>query len=200
MNKPALIIFVRNPESGKVKTRLAKTIGHEKALRVYERLLEHTRDITKSLSCDKFLFYADYLTEIDDWDKNIYCKKLQEGEDLGQKMSGAFSVLFDQGYNRIIIIGSDCFELDEKKLAEAFEVMGPAEVIIGPATDGGYYLLGLQKMIPEIFENIAWSSSQVLKETVAVLKTLNVRYSLLPELNDIDEEADLTDKLILHLK
>jgi rSAM/selenodomain-associated transferase 1 len=206
MKKSALIIFVRNPEPGKVKTRLAKTIGHEKTLVIYTKLLEHTCSITKNLECDKFIFYADYIGVEDTWDKNIYHKKLQHGEDLGKKMENAFLKLHNDGYTHIIIIGSDCYELTENKIINAFDRLDSNKIIIGPATDGGYYLLGLTEMVPELFVNVSWSTPNVLKETIDVLESLNNGFVLLDALNDIDEEADLTDDLrakaglTLHLK
>jgi rSAM/selenodomain-associated transferase 1 len=195
MEKSALIIFVRNPVLGKVKTRLAETIGNEKALLIYTELLKHTHSITKNLECDKFVFYADHINEKDIWENEIYRKNVQQAESLGKRMQHSFSELFDIGYNKVLIIGSDCYELTENAIIQALAVLKSIEVVIGPASDGGYYLLGLQTLLPEIFQNILWSTSNVLKDTISVLKSLNCAYQLLPVLNDIDDEADLTDEL-----
>ena len=95
--KQALIIFVRNPVLGKVKTRLAKTIGNERALSIYKELLQHTHDITQTQPCDKYIFYADGITENDIWENNIYKKWIQNGQDLGARMQAAFELLFNKG-------------------------------------------------------------------------------------------------------
>ena len=116
-----MIIFVRNPEPGKVKTRIAKTMGNEKALEVYKELLLHTYHITKDISCDKFVFYADQITKNDLWENSSYYKKLQQGNDLGQRMLFAFRELFGLGYQSIQIIGSDCIELTTDIIKTGFK-------------------------------------------------------------------------------
>ena len=116
-SKKALIIFTRNPELGKVKTRLAKTIGDEAALEIYKFLLSHTEKITKDLKVDKYLFYSENIHRDDLWNSDVFRKKLQKGEDLGERMQEAFSDLFDMGYERLVIIGSDVLELTQKELA-----------------------------------------------------------------------------------
>ena len=189
MNNNALIIFTRNPELGKVKTRLAKTIGNEKALIVYQDLLHHTMNATKKLSCDKFVFYDQNITDNDIWDDNIYNKKLQNGLDLGIRMKNAFETLLNLGYKNCIIIGSDLFDLKQAHIENAFQKLDQTEVVIGPAEDGGYYILGLKNMIPEIFVNKAWGTNTVLAETLKNLENYNIHF--LETLNDIDTEEDL---------
>lgn len=192
MNKSALIIFVRNTIYGQVKTRLAKTIGNEKALLVYHELLRHTRTISSCLDCDKFVFYSDQIAADDLWDSPAYDKQLQLGDDLGQRMRNAFELVFRNGYEKAVIIGSDCYELDEQKIIKAFKLLETTTSVVGPATDGGYYLLGLTDLIPEIFDNVAWSTSAVCNQTIAILEDLSRSFLLLEPLNDIDEEKDLT--------
>lgn len=189
--KQALIIFVRNPILGKVKTRLAKTIGDEKALLVYNKLLAHTHGITKQLPADKFVFYTDYINEDDLWENNLYEKHLQQGDDLGNRMQHAFQLLFAKGYTGIIIIGSDCYELTTEIIDAAFHKLQPHDLIIGPSTDGGYYLLGMKKLHNCLFEHKAWSTVSVLNETINDAKMLELTYALLPSLNDIDDGQDL---------
>lgn len=195
MNKSAVIIFVRNPVPGKVKTRLALTMGNEKALLIYKELLQHSCSITQHLACDKFIFYADYINEQDIWDNNTYHKRMQRGEDLGARMRNAFLDLFKRGYAKVVLIGSDCVELSEVKIEEAFEKLESGKIIIGPASDGGYYLLGLTEMVIPIFQNIYWSTSNVLSDTLNTLNRMGYPYFLLPVLNDIDEENDLPEEL-----
>ena len=189
MKSNAIIIFVRNPILGKVKTRLAKTIGDIEALKVYNSLLEHTMQQTENLTCDKFLFYDTIVGQNDIFDNNKYIKKIQTGNDLGEKMENAFQELFQIGYKNIIIIGSDLFDLNTNHIENAFLKMENHEVVIGPAEDGGYYLLGLKKIIPLIFKNKNWGTETVLKQTLENLTTFNV--SFLETLNDIDTFEDL---------
>lgn len=188
--KQALIIFARNPVRGKVKTRLAATMGDDKALSIYQSLLEYTVQITQQLPCDRYVFYADGISNNDVWSDDLYLKKNQEGNDLGQRMLHAFDTLFQQGYQKIIIIGTDCFELSSTILLDAFTALDEKEVVIGPSEDGGYYLLGIRQFFPFLFEEKAWSTNTVYSSTVQQLAIQNIRYDTLPILNDIDTEDD----------
>lgn len=188
--KQALIIFARNPVRGKVKTRLAATMGDDIALSIYQSLLEHTVQITQQLDCDRYVFYADGISLNDIWQDDIYLKKSQEGKDLGQRMLHAFSILFQQGYQKIIIIGTDCFELSSSILWDAFTALDHNEAVIGPSVDGGYYLLGMRQFFPFLFEDKAWSTDIVYDSTIQQLKLHQINYYTLPTLNDIDTEED----------
>ena len=195
--KQALIIFIRNPIEGQVKTRLAKTMGKEKALLIYQILLQHTCDITRQLICDKFLYYADFINENDDWENETYNKRLQHGADLGQRMLNAFIELFEKGYERVLIIGSDCLELDSTMISQAFNVLDEKDIVIGPSSDGGYYLLGMNAPPRALlFENKNWSTDNVLKDTTKDLADAGLSFELLTELSDIDEEKDLPASLL----
>ena len=189
MTNNALIIFTRNPELGKVKTRLASTIGDEKALEIYKDLLLHTMETTKNIDGDVFVFYDKKIEENDIWPNETYHKFVQSGEDLGEKMQNAFQKLFDLKYQNCIIIGSDLFDLNEKLISDAFQMLDKNDVVIGPAEDGGYYLLGLKKIIPEIFKNKKWGTSSVFKDTIKDLENLKIEYT--KKLNDIDTFEDL---------
>lgn len=188
---PLLIIFIKNPEKGKVKTRLAKEIGDDKALEVYHELLSHTHSITNNLLVEKFLYYSQRTDDGDIWNPKVYQKKVQKGGELGDKMSNAFSEGFGDGKGPICIIGSDCFELSENILNEAFEKLQQFDFVIGPANDGGYYLLGMNEFSPELFKNKVYSTSQVSKEAIDEIRRLKKSYFLLPELSDVDTLKDL---------
>jgi uncharacterized protein len=188
--KNALIIFVRNPILGKVKTRLAATMGNEKALQVYIHLLQHTKSITQNTAVTKFVFYADYINDNDIW--NGYEKKLQSGNDLGERMQNAFEKTFALGYKSVCIIGSDCYEITTEIINEAFENLTFCKTVIGPASDGGYYLLGMQTPIKDLFSDIEWSTKNVFIETVNKINTQGLTCHLLTWLNDVDEEKDIT--------
>ncbi len=188
--KNALIIFVRNPELGKVKTRLAETIGNEKALCIYEELLQHTFEITLAVETSKYIFYVDKIQEEDLWNAHGFFKILQEDGNLGYKMETAFAFLFSEGYESVVIIGSDCFELTTEIIDQAFYVLQKKDIVIGPANDGGYYLLGMKKMFPFIFRNKDWSTELVFDQTIRELKHENIPYELLAMLTDVDTEED----------
>jgi uncharacterized protein len=186
-----LIIFVKNPELGKVKTRLAKTIGDEKALQIYLRLLEHTRKISSKVAVNQAVYYTDFIDSNDIWSESQFRKYLQTGYDLGERMQNAFATAFDEGFEKVVIIGSDCPQLNQAHIQQAFDELLTHDVVIGPAVDGGYYLLGMSQLIPELFTNKLWSSDQVLRQTLADLNRLEYSYYLLDELRDIDTAEDL---------
>lgn len=187
----ALIIFVRNPEIGKCKTRLAKSIGDASALKIYKHLIEHTVKITKNLKTDKFVFYSENIWIRDAWDFEIYRKKLQEGDDLGVRMENAFSELFASGYKEVIIIGSDMLDLSQSDLEFAFSNLDNHDFVLGPADDGGYYLLGMKKLNSKIFKNKNWGTKTVLRDTLKDLEHDFIGY--LPIKNDIDSINDIKD-------
>ncbi len=189
MNKNLLIIFTRNPELGKVKTRLAKSVGDKTALEIYQFLLAKTKEVTRDLSCDKAVYYSEKIAKDDIWDRNTYEKKMQFGIDLGTKMKNAFETGFENKYEKVLVIGSDLYDLEPSHINEAFEKLTDNDVVIGPALDGGYYLLGLKNSYPEIFKNKNWGTSSVLKDTLTDLEKVDVH--LLGALNDVDVIDDI---------
>ena len=189
MQENLIIIFARNPKLGKVKTRLAKTIGDFAALETYKILMKHTANVVEKNNAEKIVFYSEYINNNDVWAK-IKCKKVKQSEgDLGEKMQTAFEYAFELGYKKIVIIGSDVYSLKTEHIDSAFTQLQTHDVVIGPAHDGGYYLLGLNFIIPELFEQKKWGTSSVLENTLADLNELNV--TLLEPLNDIDTYEDL---------
>jgi rSAM/selenodomain-associated transferase 1 len=187
----ALIIFVRHPELGKVKTRLAKVIGDEKALSVYQLLLHHTKQIALPLNIQKFIYYADKVEDYDLWNEPGFTKRRQSGDELGERMATAFKELFDQGFSKVLIIGSDCYQLKTAIIEEAFNLLNTHGTVIGPTFDGGYYLLGMTSFTPELFKGKAWSTDRVCKQTIADLNKLGRSFILLDRLHDVDEATDL---------
>ncbi len=185
-----LIIFIKNPILGKVKTRLAADIGDESALVIYQRLLTRTYEITKTLGFTKWIFYSHHIEKNDIW-KAGYEKKLQEGADLGERMANAFQQGFNEKFHRICIIGSDCFELDTTTLNRAFDDLRNHDFVIGPANDGGYYLLGMKAFHRDIFQNKDWSTERILPQTIDDIRNAGKTYYSLPVFNDIDNVEDL---------
>ncbi|SHI67615.1 TIGR04282 family arsenosugar biosynthesis glycosyltransferase [Pseudozobellia thermophila] len=190
-SKDLLIIFTRNPELGKCKTRLASTVGARVALEIYNFLLAHTVSITQHLNVAKQVWYSEEIWEDDVWNGLVYEKRLQEGPNLGTRMANAFQAGFKSGYERIIIIGSDMYDLEDKDIAIAFEQLKVNNFVIGPADDGGYYLLGMTRFKPELFEHKHWGRDTVLKDTLENLK--NESYHMLDMRNDIDLYEDIKD-------
>jgi len=190
-NDKLLMVFAKNPQLGRVKTRLAKAVGDEKALDIYKILLAHTLTIAKIVNCDKAIFYSDYIDETDMWNEAKFVQNIQEGNDLGERMHNAFKYAFYKQYKSVVIIGSDCFDLNEQIITDAFEILKENEVVIGPAKDGGYYLLGMRTLYSDLFMNKQWSTKNVLPDTLLDITKLDVSIKLLPTLSDIDEEKDL---------
>lgn len=189
------MVFMKNPVKGKVKTRLAKTVGDDKALEIYEMLLEYTESIAAPLkNCEKAIFYSDNIDANDLWKENNNCQKyIQDGNDLGERMKNAFDFAFKNKYEKVVIIGTDCHELKTEILESAFTFLDCNDVVIGPATDGGYYLLGMKSVHKELFENMQWSTENVLLDTIKAIQNLNLHYHLLPALTDLDTEENFIE-------
>ena len=190
-SKNLLLIFTRNPELGKCKTRLAAKVGNNAALDIYKFLLDHTVSITKNLYATKTVYYSEEIWEKDIWDATIFDKKLQQGSDLGQRMANAFKDGFEKGFERIMIIGSDMYDLNLQDLEEAFLALEKDDFVVGPALDGGYYLLGMKKYKNELFVDKDWGTETVLTATLANLA--QERLHLLKAKNDVDHYEDIKD-------
>ncbi|ALM08059.1 glycosyltransferase [Sediminicola sp. YIK13] len=187
--KNLLLIFTRNPELGKCKTRLAAKVGDHTALKIYTFLLEHTHNVTKEVKATREVHYSEEIWENDIWENTLYHKKIQQGKDLGERMLNAFNDGFEAGYENIIVIGSDMYDLSSDDLNTAFEELHKTDFVIGPAEDGGYYLLGMSKIKASLFKNKAWGTNTVLNETLNDLKNESVK--LLKIKNDVDLYEDI---------
>lgn len=185
-----LLIFIKNPALGKVKTRIAETAGPERALQIYQALLRHTRALALSVAAERLLFYSDFVDNQDEWSAADFQKMTQQGDDLGERMRRAFEQAFALGATNAVVIGSDCASLDTSIISSAFDKLQEFPFIVGPATDGGYYMLGMNHYMPEVFNNIEWSTEQVFPTTLERIETLQKKYFLMPELPDIDYESD----------
>jgi len=185
----ALLIFIKNAEKGKVKTRLAKTVGDEKALEIYQALLAHTRQVALATPAHRLLFYSKYIVDNDDWPREAFQKYLQRGQNLGERMQNGFAQALEQ-HDKAVIIGSDCASLTAGIVEEAFAKLDEHPYVIGPAMDGGYYLLGMRTHTPELFQDIAWSTAEVASATLAKIEALGKSCYQLPTLSDIDHWED----------
>jgi rSAM/selenodomain-associated transferase 1 len=176
-NDKALLLFVRNPEPGRVKTRLAAGIGDERALAVYRHLMAHVRDVALAVDADRFVFYSDHVERGDAFDDRAFRKYVQCSGDLGARMEFAFSIPFKMGgYKRVQIVGSDLPGLTPELVERGFEALASHDATLGPAA--------------ALFRDKAWSTATVLEETRAQIDADGGRVFLLPELRDVDTEED----------
>ncbi|WP_421798164.1 TIGR04282 family arsenosugar biosynthesis glycosyltransferase [Haliscomenobacter sp.] len=185
----SVIIFIKNPALGKVKTRLAASIGDEAALAVYHKLSQRAREVALALDVPRYLFYSDFIDANDAWDNTLFIKKQQAGQDLGERMHLAFVDTL-QTSSKAVIIGSDCPLLTPEIVQLGLDQLGQYPFVLGPALDGGYYLLGMRKPAPELFENMEWSTEDVAKITLERIAESGASCYLLPALPDIDVEED----------
>ncbi len=166
-------------------------MGDQTALDIYKFLLDHTVSITEKLPITKQVCYSDAIHEADTWDSSIYEKKLQVGHDLGDRMLHAFQEGFKNGYTNIIIIGSDMYDITSEELMEGFRKLDNNDFVLGPAEDGGYYLLGMRKLKPSIFADKEWGTQTVLKDTLQDLHNENP--AMLEVKNDVDYYSDIKE-------
>jgi rSAM/selenodomain-associated transferase 1 len=195
-NDNNLILFLKYPEKGKVKTRLAKDIGNEKALLIYKKLVIKILNQIDSNNYDISIYYfpENKKNEVKKWINLPDIKYLpQSGDDLGARMLNAFKDSISLKYAKTVIIGTDCLEINNNIISKSFYLLDDSDLVLGPATDGGYYLIGLKTIIEPLFKNISWSTDKVLKQTLNKAKELNIEYKFLDFLSDIDTLEDLNN-------
>ena len=201
-NQNALIIFVKYPEPGKVKTRLANKIGKENAAKIYSLLAKFIiNKLALSKHYETFIFFTpeNKKEETVSWIGNHKIKYYaQKGKSLGDKISSAFKQCFELKRKNIVIIGTDCIEIDQGEILKTLKMLekNEFEIVIGPSNDGGYYLLGLSKYHNFLFDQIDWSTNKVFDQTISKINIRNLKYGLLKEKNDIDEFQDIILKKI----
>ena len=189
MQENLLIVFAKNILLGKVKTRLAKDIGDNAAFEVYKKLVEITELETQRLNnCEVRIYFSDVIIPSKWKGSNKY---VQSGEDLGKRMQNAFECGFKDGFKNIVGIGTDLPEISAEIIQKGFSSLQESSVVFGPAEDGGYYLIGMNNMISELFNNKSWSSETLLDESINELQKMGVSFTLMKKLNDIDTIDDL---------
>ncbi|NEP08202.1 MULTISPECIES: TIGR04282 family arsenosugar biosynthesis glycosyltransferase [Okeania] len=196
MEHQQLIIFTRYPEPGKTKTRLIPALGAEGAANLQRQMTETT--VKKANKLFDFIslsvevrFVGGDLQLMKNWLGSDLKYQEQGMGDLGERMARGFQSAFNRGMKSVVIIGIDCPSLTSEIILQAFAKLTESDVIIGPATDGGYYLIGLRKITPELFQGINWGTSEVLSKTVAIAQSLKLVIDYLPKLSDIDRPEDL---------
>ncbi len=197
--KDAVIVFEKEPVPGLVKTRLAKDIGQENAVKVYSNLLSITHSVLQNFKASIFVYRDGNIPEKDDQRKN-YHYRIQDGKDLGERMSKAFEEVLQGKNEKVLLIGTDCPEISQEILMMAFSALEKNDVVLGPAFDGGYYLIGMKKKHPMLFDQIKWSTNVVLQKTIEKITHEKLSYYLLPTLRDLDNLEDLRyfqDRLII---
>jgi uncharacterized protein len=201
-----LIVFLRYPEKGKVKTRLAETLGDEFALSFYRICAGIVFKIcgslkSKNINCVLFSSEKENVNKIKNWSKENFEIYVQKGRDLGERMRNAFNRVFELNAGKVIIIGTDLLDMSQEIILKAFNFLDDYDIVLGPSADGGYYLLGMnknykiRKHLNQFFNSIAWSTNIVLEETINRIDKLNLKYKLMEDLQDIDTEENLTNWL-----
>jgi rSAM/selenodomain-associated transferase 1 len=189
-----LIVFAREPLPGMVKTRLAATVGAKAAAELYATMLQDVLNITRQLDgVETIVFWACEEHALSRLAEKYQCaSRLQGPGDLGQRMQRAFEEMFTDGFDLCCIIGSDAPDLPPTYILNAYQLLDEQhDVVLGPSLDGGYYLLGLKRLYPQLFRNISWSSPDVLRQSLAAARSQGLTTALLPEWQDIDTDEDL---------
>jgi len=195
--KEKLIVFTRYPEPGKTKTRLIPVLGIEGAAQLHRQLALGAIAQAKQLQNTRQLSVEVYFTGgsqqlMQTWLGTDLVYEIQGTGDLGAKMAIAFQMSFNSSVEKVVIIGTDCPDLNSQVMALAFDKLDNHNLVLGPALDGGYYLIGLRQFIPELFRSINWGTAEVLAQTVAIAQNLNLAVAYLPPLADIDRPEDLS--------
>ena len=194
--KKHLIIFTRYPQPGKTKTRLIPALGVEGATNLQRQMTEFTLSKVKKFQESAAIsfeirFTGGNLPLMQNWLGTELNYLLQGEGDLGKRMENSFLSAFDKGAQEVITIGIDCPGVNAQVLAEAFEKIRNCDLLLGPAVDGGYYLIGLKRAIGQLFINIDWGTAKVLQQTVDIAQQLNLSVAYLQTLADIDRPEDL---------
>ena len=191
MSSERLIVFLKAPRLGTVKTRIAQTAGQQRALNIYTEMVERVLENVREVKNVELRFAPDDARDdVQPWLRDAWLAQPQGPGDLGERLQRAFADAFAHGAERVVIIGSDCPEVHARDVRAAWKELHSHDVVVGPAIDGGYWLIGLRAPQPELFQGVPWSSEQVLGETLARAKSLKLRIQLLRILTDIDTEAD----------
>ena len=191
MSKEVLSIFVKNLIPGTVKKRLAKDLGIDLAIEIYKELVGITAETTDILEINKCVYYSDYIESNDQFDDAKYQKHIQEGKDLGQRMQNCFYDAFELDFDKMILIGSDTPDITDQIISQGFAELDKHDIIIGPAQDGGFYLIGMKKPHENLLNKRTYGHEKVLNELLDEIENRNLSVFKLPTLIDIDVKDDL---------
>jgi rSAM/selenodomain-associated transferase 1 len=189
--KTRLIMFVRAPRLGQVKTRLAPAIGATAAVAAYIALVRQLLTNLQSLAQVELRFTPDDAdAEISSWLRSGWHSCKQGGGDLGTRLDHAFQEAFESGCERVAIIGSDCPAVEPQDIDGAWAALANHDVVLGPAKDGGFWLVGLRKSWPDLFQGIPWSTAAVWETIISRIQAMGLRVHCLRMLADIDTVQD----------
>jgi rSAM/selenodomain-associated transferase 1 len=186
-----VIVFTKYPEEGKVKTRLAKSVGDTAAVEIYKRLLHHTEKQLIDSKKKYVVYWGNYIPTNSIFFSTASAHYLQCEGDLGEKMKTAFEDQFSIGYSAVYGIGCDCYEFSSEHLKEASNVLKHYDVAYGPALDGGYYLMGMNNYYSFLFDDLPWSTEQLLEICKQRLNTNSVSFDVITPVSDVDYYEDL---------
>ncbi len=194
-NSETILVFLRAPEKGRVKTRLARDIGDEKALALYKNFVRKALLAVEKSGVDHRIcfFPAKGQAMVEEWLGQNHTYMHQAGEDLGGRMDNALSRVFSQGVQKAILIGTDIPDISAHHLLSALDLLSKKDVVIGPSLDGGYWLIGFQRdgYCSELFRQIDWGTEGVFSATIEKCKAAGLSTGILPVLRDIDTLEDL---------
>lgn len=195
-NSERLIVFTRYPESGKTKTRLISALGADGAAQLQQQMTEHTIAQVRSLAVHHPLsievrYSGGDRPLMQTWLGSDLSYQPQSNGDLGTRMAHGFQTAFIDQVERVVTIGTDCPDLDAPRMAHAFSALCQHDMVLGPATDGGYYLIGLRRFVPELFVGVAWGTETVFEQTLAIAQALCLSIACLEPLTDVDRPDDL---------
>jgi rSAM/selenodomain-associated transferase 1 len=185
-----LIVMARPPLAGQVKTRIGRELGDDMALEVYTRLLSNTMSVVKRSGFPVEIFVTE---EHSYFSESGFSQRLQQGNDLGERMHHAFRSTFFNPVHSVVMIGTDCPGIDAAHIQTAFDLLRRVDVVFGPAMDGGYYLIGMNAIHAELFSNMPWSTSELLEKTILKSRSLNLSFATMTSLTDVDLPQDIPE-------
>lgn len=194
-SQKVLVVFIRQPVAGRVKTRLAASVGTERACAIYVAMAEHMVRHVQSDAWTTVLYVDDSEGLLPEQQWLGMTPREQRGDSLGERLANAVAEHADA---RVVVIGTDAPDVNANVVATAFDALDDNHVVLGPAYDGGYYLIGLQRPLPEVFEGIDWSTNRVLLQTMQVAVNAGATVKILGPLRDIDVEEDLRSYIAEH--
>lgn len=181
-----LILFYKIPVLGKVKTRLARSLGDPKAMEIYQKLLNHARKVAKEQGLATPYWYVDETPDL--INENMF---VQKGANIGERMENAIDEQFKSGGKKVALFGSDCYGINKEIIEEAFRALDKYDIVLGPANDGGYYSIGMKRMQRFLFDGITWSTPEVKDQTIEKCHKHGLSVYELPLLTDVDTPEDL---------
>lgn len=194
-DKNCVVFFVKYPAAGQVKTRLAPHLQQNQICELYKNFVADILSTLKELDANIEIFFSpvEAKDNLQNWLGDEFSYTPQAGSDIGQKMKNAFINIFRSGFSKAVLIGSDLPDLPGDFIKQSFEQLGPNDSVIGPVSDGGYYLIGFAKnsFLPEAFDDINWSTDSVYENTRNILEQYNHKTVALPKWHDIDTIEDL---------